>query len=187
MSLEQSDQVGSIRLGRGAYSTIDRLDGSSQLGVAVKEFRIAAHVGLGRAAHHSRPHHPATTYGLQGIAKHVATGKPQSDQGPAGGQQTERCAPRDASHGPLNATRTLDDYRLIVAMEPIAAKLPAWRSLRRRSSASQSQSNCLHLRTRSASPALYGTGGRVFFVHALHPPPPSHLPPARRGARPPRP
>jgi len=36
MSLELSDQVRSIRLGRGANATIDRLDRSSYLGVAIE-------------------------------------------------------------------------------------------------------------------------------------------------------
>ena len=33
------------------------------------------------------------------IEEETPTGKPQTEQGPAGGQQTERRAPRDASHG----------------------------------------------------------------------------------------
>src|SRR6266581_704749 len=74
MSLELSDQVWKVGFGRCANATVDRLDRSSYLAVAVEEVHIAAHVGLGRAAHHSGPHHPAVADGLQGVPQQVPPG-----------------------------------------------------------------------------------------------------------------
>lgn len=79
MRLELPDQVRSVGLGRGANATIDNLDRSPYLGVTVEEVHVAAHVGLGRAAHHSGPHHPAAGDGLQGVSQQVATGNPQPE------------------------------------------------------------------------------------------------------------
>src|SRR5712692_1382166 len=98
MSLELRDEFRSIRLGRGANASIDLLDRSSYLRVAVEQVHVTAHVGLGRAAHHSGPHHPVARDGLQEVSKQIATGKPQPEQGTAGGQQTDRSAPRDPRH-----------------------------------------------------------------------------------------